>query len=129
MNQKEIIKRLQERGIEMSVPLIYRSGLRFGFLVESNGKKPEKYTVDEDKFSKWLDEMADIDSSGWVPVSSVCHDNDIEYASVKYHICKLGIEVRKMGFVRGGVNYVRREDAERIVRNCGKRSGEEKLND
>ena len=125
MNQTKMIERVKENGLNMSIPLLYRTGLRFGFLIKNENARKEKYIVDEPKFEEWLKVMTNPSNKDWISVKDICNTYDIQYSTVKYHILKNNIETRNMGFLRGGMVHVRRSDAETIVSICGKKFNKE----
>ena len=114
MNQKEIIAKCKEKGFDVTSPLIYRQGKIHGFLVRNNNKDGrERYDFDEKKFQEWLDNFEVSDD--FVPVGQSAREHNIPYMGLKYQLLKDNCEIKKLGIVKGGLLYARREDVERIV--------------
>ena len=126
MNQTKMIEEVKKHGLNMSIPLLYRTGMRFGFLTKNENATKEKYIVDETKFSQWLDDMTNPSNDEWISIPDVCSQYDMEYATVKYYVKKNNLETRKMGFIRGGIVHVRKSDIGSIVAKCNSRSNREK---
>lgn len=120
MNQKEMIKACLDKGYDFSVPLIYRYGKKYGFLVQYKEKGRDRYKVDEQKFHKWLDEWTVDDS--YMPIKDACKKYKISFAAIKYILKKNDCEIKKLGHEQNGLYYAKRTDIERVIGQYNKRS-------
>lgn len=122
MNQKEMVERCKEKGVNITSALLYRQGKIHGFLVRNDSDGRERYNVIEDKFNEWLNNF-NVDSD-YVMVCEFAKKHNMAYSALKYHIEKNSIPVEKKGSFHGGMMYAKRADLERIISQCGKRAKE-----
>lgn len=121
MNQKEILNKCKEHGLEVSIPLIYRIGKKEGFIVKNdNYKGREKYDIDEQKFNDWLSKKNISDE--YIAIRDAMKLYNIPYAGLKYQLEKNGCEIVKLGIANGGRYHAKRADVERIIAQYTKRS-------
>ena len=114
MNQKEMLDKCRERGFDVTLPLLYRQGKRFGFLIRnSNNDTRERYDFNEEKFNEWLDKFTVDDN--YLPIAETARKNGMSYSALKYRLVKNNSKIEKMGIVHGGLLYAGREDVERAV--------------
>lgn len=124
MNQREMINKCKEKGLEVTAPLLYRQGKKNGFLIRNKSDGRERYDVDEKKFEEWLSKVEV--SSDYIPVGSSARKNNMSYNALKYQLERNHCELKKMSLVHGGVMYARREDVERAVHSYCRRDKKEK---
>lgn len=122
MNQKEMINKCKEIGLNVTPPLIYRQGKKYGFLIRNKSDGRERYNMNEDKFNEWLSNFTV--SNDYLPVGETARQNNIPYSGLKYQLEKNNCEIKKLGIIRGGLLYARRTDIERAIASYCKRSKE-----
>ena len=120
MNQKQMIKECADKGYNFSLPLIYRYGKKYGFLVQYKEKGRDRYRVDEDKFREWLDNHL-IDSS-YISIKDACKKYDMTFSALKYVLKKNNCEITKLGMEQNGLYYAKRTDIERVIGQYNKRT-------
>ena len=119
MNQKQMINKCKEIGLEVTLPLLYRQGKRNGFLVRNGSDGRERYDINEEKFNTWLSNFTVDDS--YLPVGETARKNNIPYSGLKYQLLKNNCEMKKLGIVRGGLLYAKRTDIERAIASYSRR--------
>ena len=119
MNQKQMINKCKEIGLEVTLPLLYRQGKRNGFLVRNGSDGRERYDINEEKFNTWLSNFT-VDSD-YLPVGETARKHNIPYSGLKYQLQKNNCEMKKLGIVRGGLLYAKRTDIERAIASYSRR--------
>jgi len=122
MNQKDMINKCKEVGLNVTLPLLYRQGKRNGFLIRNGSDGRERYNVIEEKFNEWLSNFT-VDSS-YLPVGETARKNNIPYSGLKYRLQKNNCEIKKLGNIHGGLLYAKRTDIERAIASYSRRSKE-----
>lgn len=121
MNQKEILNKCKEQGLNVSVPLIYRIGKKEGFIIRNDSSDGrEKYSIDEKKFTEWLSKKEVPDE--YIAIRDAMKKYNISYTGLKYQLEKNGCEIVKLGIANGGRYHARKEDVERVVSQYSRRS-------
>ncbi len=120
MNQKEMINKCKEMGLNVTPPLLYRQGKKNGFLVRNDSDGRERYNVIEKKFNEWLKNFTVDDN--YLPVGETARKNNIPYAGLKYQLQKNNCEIKKLGNFHGGLLYAKRTDVERAVAQYSRRT-------
>lgn len=113
MNQKEMVEICKNYGYNFSVPLIYRHGIKEGFLVKTNNEGREKYTVIESKFIEWLNKGKVSDE--WISLGDAEREFGVSFSGIKYHLKKQGKEIKKLGIGGSRLFYAKRADVKQIV--------------
>ena len=119
MNQKEMLIKCSEKGFNVTPPLLYRHGKKYGFLIRNGKDGRERYRVDEKKFFDWLDSY-NVDSD-YLPVGETARKYGIPYSGLKYKLLKDNCEMKKLGIIHGGLLYARRTDIERAISSYNRR--------
>jgi hypothetical protein len=119
MNQKEMIEKCRKKGLDVTIPLLYRHGKKYGFLVKKSSEGRERYSVDENKFNEWLDKI-EIEE-GWVAIGPAARKNNMAYTALKYRLVSNNCEIKPMGIIDGGYLYARQEDVKRAVTSYNRR--------
>ena len=125
MKQKDMINRCKERGLSVTLALLYRQGKKHGFLVRNNSNGRERYDVDEVKFNKWLNEYVQVVPEGYISIGRALHKYNLSYQALKYQLKKNDCEIKKLGVVHGGLYCAKQSDVERAVAQYHKRSSKE----
>ena len=120
MKQKEMLEKCAERGFNFSLPLLYRYGKKYGFLIKYNNENRDRYRVDEDKFIEWLDNHS-IDSS-YISIKDACKKYNMTFSALKYVLKKNDCEITKLGMEQNGFYYAKRTDIERVIGQYNRRS-------
>lgn len=114
MNQKDMVDRCKSIGLNVTAPLIYRQGKKYGFLVRNNKRNcRERYNVDEEKFNEWISNFKVDDS--YIALGEACRVYNISYAALKYQLNRNNCEIKKLGIIKGGLLYAKRTDVERVI--------------
>lgn len=121
MNQKLLIEKCRLKGIETSVPLLYRYGIKEGWLIKTENTGREKYIFNEKLFDSWLDKNSKIPSD-LVSLKDAEDKYNIPYQSLKRWLKVLSKETIKMGIGVENLYYAKREDIEFAVSKYHKRS-------
>ena len=122
MNQKEMIDKCKNIGLDVTAPLLYRQGKKHGFVVPNGKNGRERYDIDEEKFNEWLSNF-EVDDN-YLPVGETATKNNMSYAALKYQLERNHCEMKKLGLVHGGLLYAKRTDIERAIASYSRRSKE-----
>lgn len=120
MKQKEMLQICVDKGYDFSLPLLYRYGKKYGFLIEYRKEGRDRYRVDEDKFKEWLDNHS-IDNS-YISIKDACKKYNITFSALKYVLKKNNCEITKLGMEQNGLYYAKRTDIERVIGQYNKRT-------
>ena len=120
MNQKEMLARCKEAGLDVTIPLIYRAGHREGFIIKQKDSGRERYSIDEELFQKWI-ESAKIPDE-YIAIKEVKKQYNIPFQAIKYLLIKNNCEMKKLGAIDGGYYYAKKSDIERVIPQYRKRS-------
>lgn len=127
MNQKHMIQLCKEKGFNFSIPLIYRYGIKEGFLIKVSETGREKYQVNEKKFLEWLDNGPI--PKDYISLASAEKEFGISFMAIKYRLLKSNKEIVKLGIGREKLFYAKRSDIESVITEYHKRSKKEKSDD
>lgn len=127
MNQKHMIELCKEKGFNFSIPLIYRYGIKEGFLIKVSETGREKYQVNEKKFFEWLDNG--VIPEGYVSLCKAEKESGISFMAIKYRLLKSEKEIKKLGIGKEKLFYAKRSDIESVISEYHKRSKKEKSDD
>ena len=120
MKQKEMLQICADKGYSFSLPLLYRYGKQYGFLIQYKEKGRDRYRVDEEKFEEWLNNHS-IDSS-YISIKDACKKYEITFSALKYVLKKNDCEIVKLGQEQNGLYYAKRTDIERVIGQYNRRS-------
>lgn len=121
MNQKELVEECLKKGYNFSIPLIYRYGKKYGFLIKYKDTGRERYQVDEVKFHEWLDNWSATDSE-YISLKDVCKKYNITFSAIKYVLLKNNCDITKRGTEQNGLYYAKRTDVERVIGQYNRRA-------
>lgn len=120
MNQKELVESCRLRGHDFSLPLIYRYGKKYGFLIKYKDTGRDRYKVDETKFNEWLDSWS-VESE-YISLKDACKEHNITFSALKYILNKNDCEITKRGTEQNGLYYAKRTDIERVIGQYNRRT-------
>ena len=122
MNQKDMLERCKERGVDVTAPLLYRAGKREGFLIKVGTDTREKYQVSDELFEKWLNSYTHNIPDDYILIGDALRIYHISYNALKYRLERNNCEIKKLGVIRGGLYCAKRADVERVIAQYSKRS-------